>query len=561
MARVFPKKLPPDAASAAERGLYNVLTRQLDDSWVVIYSLPWMEASGRVLSEGECDFIVLHPSYGLLVIEAKTGTITHDRETGRWRCDNGTTIQDPVRQAQRCAHRVANELAKRLSAWRNGARLPFGHAIALPHTRKLPKSMPLHAPPEMFILEGDMPRLEKRLIEILARFDRRDTRACQLPLDDGEFQAVVDALLPRFRIVSSLAHRLEGEQRAMLRLTAQQNFFLQACRHIPRLYVGGPAGSGKTLLAVEEARRFAADGADVLLLCYNKALARHLRDLLTGVGVKAVNFHDLCQEVAEATGLWPGVPCEPAARRRFFDEDSAELLLSVLPAWAPRYDAILADEAQDFAETWWVPIVELLKDPDDGFLHLFGDPGQDIYGRAAARPFSDLPTLPLALNCRNTQAIARWIKDVTGFDAPTLDWCPEGEIPTVTEVAGDHEEREAIRRTLHRLLNEERLGPGRGVLLGARAFDKSGFAGHPAIGPWRIANLRDESEPARGEGGRPTVNYSTIHAFKGLEADIVLLTGVGLPPAHGEDPLTLLYVAASRARHRLYVYRRFGGFT
>lgn len=50
--------------------------------------------------------------------------------------------------------------------------------------------------------------------------------------------------------------------------------------------------------------------------------------------------------------------------------------------------------------------------------------------------------------------------------------------------------------------------------------------------------------------------YSTIHPFKGLEADVVLLPSLGVPPARGEDPDMMLYVGASRARFRLFVYER-----
>ena len=54
------------------------------------------------------------------------------------------------------------------------------------------------------------------------------------------------------------------------------------------------------------------------------------------------------------------------------------------------------------------------------------------------------------------------------------------------------------------------------------------------------------------------MGYSTIHSFKGLEADVVLLLGVGAEhhALSDEQARTLVYVGATRARLRLFVFGR-----
>ena len=130
----------------------------------------------------------------------------------------------------------------------------------------------------------------------------------------------------------------------------------------------------------------------------------------------------------------------------------------------------------------------------------------------------------------------------------------------------DRAETEALRRTLHQLVYEEKIDPGRIAILGPRSLEHSGLAAHRILGPYALVDghpaqrNRAESPVAGGDPdlppGKTPIRYSTIHRFKGLEADIVLLTGVGVNSPHHGDEQTLIYVGASRARHRLFVFRR-----
>ena len=62
-----------------------------------------------------------------------------------------------------------------------------------------------------------------------------------------------------------------GEERRIAELTAEQFEILQALARYPRLAISGAAGTGKTVLAYEKARRLAAQGLDV---CYSARIRR-----------------------------------------------------------------------------------------------------------------------------------------------------------------------------------------------------------------------------------------------------------------------------------------------
>lgn len=70
-----------------------------------------------------------------------------------------------------------------------------------------------------------------------------------------------------------------------------------------------------------------------------------------------------------------------------------------------KFDAVIVDEAQDFADDWWRPIIGALRDREDGRLMIVGDAGQSVFQRTG-RPPVDLVPLVLDHNLRNTRQIA-----------------------------------------------------------------------------------------------------------------------------------------------------------
>ncbi|MBI2192628.1 MAG: NERD domain-containing protein [Planctomycetes bacterium] len=548
MARMIPKQCPPETASAAERHLFTALEKGLDSTYTVIHSLPWLDRSRRFLQEGECDFLLLHPDKGLLAIETKTGEPRYDGPTKNWLNERGKRIDDPFLQAQSSAHVLDRLLQERVQAWKK-TRPRIAHAVVFPHAEKTIGSFPLHVTPEILLLRPDLDRIQAHVERILT--ERAGTPHALLSPE--AFQDVVRHLLPIFQVASTLSLQLEDQQAGLVRLTRSQSEVLRYVTRNRRLIVQGCAGSGKTMLAMEAAVRMRQEGARVLFLCFNIPLASEVQRSLQARGAKGIDvfyFHALCTQVLRETGRTFKAP--ENATQEFWDTVPPSLLDEVVGSTSRRYDAILVDEGQDFAGLWWIPIEKLLADAARGYLYIFLDPNQNIFNRDQGLPFTE-PIVHLPFNCRNTVQIARLVHKLGNIQAESPEFAVEGRPPVLREVRTDDEEREEIRKLLHELVQNQGLQSRQITLLGFHRFPHSLFARQPELGRFRII---DSVSP----GGHGEVNYATLYRFKGLEADCVIVTGVGADSDRPGQPVGRrhLYVTCSRARLLLTVFHRPG---
>jgi len=543
MARMIPDLLDPTTRSHAERVMYHALQNGLDRDWTVIHGLSWLDDSRSWTGEGECDFVLLHPQHGLMAMEVKSG-VPHYAD-GVWRHDDGHRMKDPFAQVRDAVHYLDRLLSRRVAGWAE-AQSAFGSMVAFPDADRVTGALPPHVTPEVLLLESDLDHLQRRVVGALAR--RR-------PPTDVPAHVVHEALRvlrPKFRLVPSLRAELSRVDAELVRLTEIQQTVLRAMATNPRLVVTGGAGTGKTLLVCEQARRLAAEGRRVLVLCFNRSLAGALAQMLAEAAdrVTVRTFHALCVEMADhaSPGYKASLSGKPPA---FWNETVVEDALAAAADYPHRYDAVLVDEAQDFREGWWVLLEELLA--DGAAYQIFLDPHQDVYGGDGVLPF-DGPRVELPLNCRNTRPIAAWAHAAAGLPRPSsLERLPDGPPPTLVRVADADEEVDQVRRTLHELIHERRLDPSRIVVLGRHRLSRSAFAERRKLGNVTILGRDDAPQPLG-------VRYETIHRFKGLDADVVLLTGVGEPTdTLSEQQLrTLLYIGATRARGVLYVFGREG---
>jgi len=302
----------------------------------------------------------------------------------------------------------------------------------------------------------------------------------------------------------------------------------------------GPAGSGKTTLAVEIAKRLAAKGNRTLLTCFNKRLGDHLRASAAGIeGLDVAHFHELCVRLAVEAGIELEEP-DVGPSSRSFEHDLPEALAEAAARLGPRYDAIVVDEGQDFRAWWWPALLALHRDPDDGALYVFADDSQNLYGGELPIPDEDRVG-PIGHNLRNTKEIAEFVSVFYDGDEKPSSRGPSGR---PVEVLG-YEDDEALVRLVHtvlvNLVEEERVPLEDIALLTPSGTGKSRLRAHERIGPYRLSE--------RLEAG--TLLATSVHAFKGLERPVVILAELG--DKHDEDLRRYLYIGASRARNHLIV--------
>jgi hypothetical protein len=329
-----------------------------------------------------------------------------------------------------------------------------------------------------------------------------------------------------------LGLRTAGVYRGITELSNQHYFFLRLLKHKKRLAVSGPAGSGKTLLALDRARDAARAGDETLLLVYNRPLADYLAQEANGLPhLEVCTFHQLCHRLATKAGLEV-----PTAQQEFYKE-AASIAVDAIAVLGGMYDAIVVDEGQVMEEDWWVPIEATLRDAEDGLLWVFYDDNQALYRRPSGLP-PGMETQPLTVTFRSSRQIHEVVMRYYEGDQPE---CLGPDGPEVEFVAQNGHIRKELSRVLHRLVVDQHARASDIVVLTPKGFEQSAVSGE--VGSYRLVETIH---------GPNDVRLSSIKRFLGLESQIVVMCE--LPePTHPEFR-SHMYVGLSRARAHLVVF-------
>ena len=536
MARMLPSKPDPDSPNSEKR-VFKILERDLPGDWVCIHSRRFVipATHAREAREGEVDFIVLHPNRGYACLEVKGGRIERNKHNAWHSTDRDGkrhSIGDPGRQASKGCHSIKDYLRERFP----GAALHYSWGVIFPDISTKGGLGP-DLPRDIIVDRTNLDNVKEQL-EVL--FDHWNAPREEIP---GSLRKDFErALVPAFSLVPLLKDKIDEEAAELVRMTAEQKNLLECCHANRRVAVEGGAGTGKTILAMEKARRLAEEGKRVRFLCYNKPLADSLDEAAEGFVV--TTFHEACCELALESGLKFNVPANPKKRQAFFDDQAPDLLLESLELNPEKhYDAVIVDEGQDFKEHWWLAIEELLADKDSGHLYVFHDPNQDIYDGKFSNDLRLTPFL-LKLNCRNTVRIAEYCSGLLELNSDTRDAAPEGAPVKEIKVSDSAEMADAVRKLLHTYVNEEGIPTERVVILTGRSLKRSPVKKAGKLGNLELIEFGEDIKPN-------SVLISTLHRFKGLESDIAIICDIDRN-SERFNPKEL-YVAASRAKHVLAV--------
>jgi superfamily I DNA/RNA helicase len=295
----------------------------------------------------------------------------------------------------------------------------------------------------------------------------------------------------------------------------------------------GAAGTGKTVLAIERARRLAGEGHRVLLTCYNRPLGDHLAlELEEHEGtITAKSFHALGLWLVASSGA--EVPDNPDTA--WFETRLPELLPGAAKNLGFEVDAVVVDEGQDFHSEWFLALQLLCADADTAPFYVFTDPNQTIYNGSWEPPFTE-PAFDLDINCRNTNQIAAKVSAILGQSGPTLG--VDGPEPSFVTVPTDDDRIPTVIEILKNMLSLEGLRPEQLTVLSRRRATADDLRGSTVGG-----HLLDKP------GGKG-IAVDTVHRFKGLESDVVVAT---MPELANDNDKRLAYIALSRAKSFLVV--------
>lgn len=545
---VLPKNPPP--------GEREVFARLRDDpdtkDWIVLHSLDIARHPTQV--SGEADFIVLVPRLGALVLEVKSHTHIHRGEDGLWYFgkDVAGEARGPFRQAADAMHALRNHVVEKRP---DLAGVVFWSAVILPfasgrivtgewHPWQMVDSAKFRASPINRIVSTVLVRARELLSTRTARWFAED----EAPSIE-QCRTITSLLRPKFEVFQSPAARARLLAQELRAYTEEQLEFLDSIELNPRLVLHGPAGTGKTLLAVESARRSINQGRRTALLCFNRLLSQRLtEETKTLPGLTCASMHKLMCDIAQVR---PPDNCGPEWWASQLPQLATEALLA--RDAAARFDEIVLDEFQDFLLPSLLDFLDLIVEGGlaAGRWRAFGDfERQSIYQTPDHITLTEFlekrsgraTTFNLTVNCRNLPRVVHHVHRlgqlVPGYRRirrPDDGVDPEFHFYRVAD-----EQLGMLRRALLKL-DGDGFQPADIVVLSPLRNCAAARLADAADGP-RIVAFSDKEK---------SVRWTTIQAFKGLEAPAVILTDI--QDVSSPDARDLFYIGLTRTVQRLVI--------
>ena len=511
--------------SNAEQVVWQALRDQLPDDAVLWSNLALSDRKG----DSEADLVVLWPGVGIATIEVKGGHMTRAVD-GSWvqvHRDGRESPSDPVVQAKRTRYALRDFIRQHSSLHD----LRMTHLVAFPFTAIDDDFAAPECPRWMILDSTDVTALAAHKVESALR-GIEGAAAAQHEHIDEIIRCLTARPGPQRDLLGAIAER----EHAVEKLTAEQSVILRQLRSNPRILVRGGAGTGKSFLAVDQVRRLSREGQRVAFVCYSRGLASFARrrfDSLPREDRPAYvgTFHNLGVQ-------WGAKPWEGVGPDYWESELPVEMLaLAAHLTDSDRFDAIVIDEAQDFADSWWPALLSGLRDRSSGGLTIFLDEGQRIFGRQGAPP-EHLVTVSLDENLRNTKQIAQAFGSLAPEQMRYLgdNGQPVQFVPCRTQDAISAADDAVVA------LMDAGWPPDAIALLttGSR---------HPV----QVDRVQSEGTSGYWESFWDDTDafYGSVLGFKGLERPAVVLAVNGFrDPARARE---MLYVGMSRARDLLVV--------
>ena len=512
---MYPPAPAESTSSDAERRVFDLLANTAMEDTFALHSLTLTRHEYKAVAEA--DFVVVSPR-GILVLEIKGGGVScadgiwvyEDRHGQRHRSSEG-----PFKQAQSAMYALRGRLEAADPRGTDG--FAFGFGVVTPDC---PLNVDATEWDDATLI--DLPRLagrkdmEQLLSKLYQYWESRRSRSGRL--FGQQLSQIRQLLRPDFEKVPPLGAKTADLSGRMLRLTEIQYSVLDFVAAHHRVLITGGAGTGKTLVALEAARREAADGRRVILVVESPVLAAYLEPRVSD-----------------------GVPVAT---------------IDTLPTREAPFDALVMDEAQDLMS------LEALEQLDDlvggslltGRWRIFYDSNNQtgIRGRFEQAAYDLLlesasgPPLDLARNCRNTSEIVRQTQLTTGAD---LGVAMAGAGPPVhfERFTDTHSCAAEVEAHLERLIDHEYVDPSTITIL-----TDEGLGGCLGLLPkrWR-KRLVTVGRVVAADWPPTNVSVATVRDFKGLENDFVLLVDIAADSLGRQ--LSYMYVGMSRARAGLWI--------
>jgi hypothetical protein len=524
---MVPDFISDDIKSNAEKKIFSLIKNSISINQVIaLHSLGIANHINNVF--GEIDFVIICPD-GFLCIEIKGGSI--HRENGIWKFTNRYNKTEekatgPFAQVQGNMHSLRKYIIKRLGGDSPLAKAQFACCVVMPDC--IFDKSGIDIIPEIIFDKRNELSLESMITVSFDYWKRQISTKHGFTgseLNYGDMNFALQILRGDFKIMPSLRSVVDQTERELLILTDEQYSILEAFENNPRLLISGMAGTGKTLLAIEQCRRMYWSGKRVLYLCYNNNICRYVQTIFDreSVEVTASTFHALLMNLC--TIKWS----ENFDDKFFETELPGKFLLQNISS-SKKYDVIVIDEGQDlFKKIYFNCLDRLLKNGfEKGFWSIYFDPNQNIYNDAIETEgvLKECEILAfnykLSINCRNTKQIVN-ANILTTNIKQALRSKANGIDVEYISYSDLQQEFVFLNNKLFEIVNGG-INPNEIVLLSPYKHDNKNCCLSRGILPASLGVLHADGKIWNMKQNE--IGFSTIYSFKGLESKIVCLLDV-----------------------------------
>lgn len=530
MAVMIPEK-PRKFAPASLEGIMFEALEKLPEEYYVFHSFRITTTSNSAVHESETDFIIYNRSRGVICLEAKAGQVHY--ENGEWLYGNGISMHNdgPFNQASSNKHKLRKYIDNSKMSGVLG-RCKFLHAVWFPSisdTQLNGMALPSEADRRLILTKEALKNPERFLNKIYDIDVYVRGKTIKTDISDYESKKLIKEIFcPEVQVFPTASFESDLKKMVFHRLLKEQSAILNFLDEQRTAAINGAAGTGKTMIACEKARRHAAEGERVLFLCFNVQLRDYLEENYAN---ELISYYTIA-----------GFACKLCNTSVPDYEKTKEKLMDMYIAGSFPYKHVIIDEGQDFGnevieEADIIEIIhEIIADNESvkGSFYIFYDRLQLVQAKKMPKLIENLDCrLTLYRNCRNTENIATTsLKPITERKPKLFEDAVKGEPAVMHYCVNKSDEAERINVVIQDLENK---GYKDIVLLTCKTENTSAFANEIENGKYHNKYL-----------------FTTCRKFKGLEADAVILTDVDKDSFEGNNVL-LYYVGTSRARLRLDV--------
>ncbi len=538
----MPRLIGPITPDRWEQEVRRQLGAQLPSDWTVLCNVSWaLRNEAGYVRDGQCDFVILAPKLGMTILEVKgsrsirvaSDGLWYRREVNRRTGVEGREVaiaEAPPEQANRNMHTLAELIRKEFSL----KAFPGAFAFLVAYPNGI-----VQGPLDLYdastiVARGQMHRLAQCIRTALEarggavnghHFSTEIAARIATTLSNGRF------------IVQGVDSQLDAAEdvRDIEELTRHQFAALRGAFDLTSVAIVGPAGSGKTMLAIWKVAALVEEGKRALYVCFNKSLAEYLQSSNPLLASVIVSVDRLFTKIV-------GPQINVSKDSHYFQELLPRLVLdsAVNMQTADKYDAIVVDEGQDFGENRLIALLELLR--RKGQWLFFADWAQDIYRTGNDSTVGAEVTFRLYHNCRNTELTNAATNRYCEHSVKAMPGVPVGVAPTIARCTNAANMAARAWELAHELSSD-----GGAVILSPFRLE------HSCVASARKGYGLELTEDIQNLGKPGYVFFSTIKGFKGLEAHHVILVHGDMP---GRSPALAaedLYVACTRATGRLAI--------